>query len=207
MASLSRATIMLAAIFFVRAWPNYLLHHGCAKGLELLVSGEPPPIMGAIPILDPTILSLSHENGSEVGIGMHISIDTSLLLTHNGSKGPHGFQTVFVVSSGALDGGLPCGDSGAQLVCTSCGSGWLRHVRWTATRSGSATIAIGAARAGFGTPAVTIASRIVNVDPRRSSVAPAPGPLHKQHMVASVDVAGRTYANRMWPISFLSASS
>ena len=85
---------MLLASTWVRAWPNYLLHHGCAKGQELLASGDPPPIMGAIPILDPTILSLTHRDGSEVGTGMDVTIDSSLILTHNGTKGPHGFQTV-----------------------------------------------------------------------------------------------------------------
>eukprot|EP00965_Chrysotila_dentata_P212157 6186865-Pleurochrysis_carterae.AAC.3 len=128
-------------------------------------SGEPPPIMGVIPVVDPSLLSVARvPEGEAVAPESHVRLGETLFLTHNGTKGPLGFQTVFIVSSGTIDGGQACGSTGAQLSCTSCGAGWLRHARWTPTEAGEATVAVGAARAGFGTPAVTIASLRVLVE-------------------------------------------
>lgn len=109
--------LLLAAVL---AWPNYLLTDGCAKGLELLHSGQadfPPIIMNAVPTLDSSILSVLGTDGRTLEHGDSVSIGEALKVDHNGMKGPLGFQTVFVVSSGHLSGGEPCGEGGASLVC------------------------------------------------------------------------------------------
>ena len=139
--------LLLAAVL---AWPNYLLTDGCAKGLELLHSGQadfPPIIMNAVPTLDSSILSVLGTDGRTLEHGDSVSIGEALKVDHNGTKGPLGFQTVFVVSSGHLSGGEPCGEGGASLTCSTCGSvGWLRSASWTPTRLGDATLAVGSVR-------------------------------------------------------------
>ena len=151
------AVLLLHLISPASAWPHFLLEHACAKGRELLFSGgPPPPIMGVTPVLDPSMLAVGADGGVEDGGTVHVGC--SVVLTHNASKGPHGFQTVFVVSAGRLEGGQPCGGTGAQLACTTCGAGWLRHTTWTPTHAGKHILAVGAARSGFGTPAVSVAS-------------------------------------------------
>ena len=152
------------------AWPHYLLQHDCSKGLELLVSGEtPPPIMGIIPTFEYGALTLAAgcddeaygrrndcvetvlEDGADVVAG------TTYTLTHNASHA-HGFHLVFLTSSGELAGSQPCGEGSARLVCTTClHDSWLKRARWTPTIAGPATIALGAAKLGMATPAVTIA--------------------------------------------------
>ena len=139
--------LLLAAVL---AWPNYLLTDGCAKGLELLHSGQadfPPIIMNAVPTLESSILSVLGTDGRTLEHGDSVSIGEALKVDHNGTKGPLGFQTVFVVSSGHLSGGEPCGEGGASLTCSTCGSvGWLRSASWTPTRLGDATLAVGSVR-------------------------------------------------------------
>ena len=74
---------------------------------------------------------------------------------------PLNTHLVFISSSGAIAGGQPCGPNGASLHCTTCGEepGWLNRVVWNATVPGIATLAVGAARGGYGTPAVRVAIR------------------------------------------------
>ena len=109
-----QAHILLLSLLAARgtSWPHFLFHDGCAKGLELLASGAPPNIMGAIPVFDMSILRIARaeRQASEVVAGGRAELGAPLLLTHDGAKGPHGFQTVFVASSGVLDGGERCGD-------------------------------------------------------------------------------------------------
>jgi len=167
------------------AWPHFLLVDGCAKGLELLASGvHPPPIMGIEPAVDLSILSLGGRAGVEVEPGSMVSIGLPLTLTHNATNAM-GFHSVFMVSSGALAGGQDCGAGGAQMVCTTCGAGWLRTAHWTPTRTGRATLAVGAAEMGLGTPAVTIASITVLVE----DAAPP-----------STTTSGESYRSIAWPI-------
>lgn len=103
--------------------------------------------MNAVPALDPSILSVLGADGSSLAQGAAVALGSPLTLDHNGTKGPLGFQTVFVVSSGSLGGGEPCGDRGASLTCSTCGAGWLRSASWTPTRLGEATLAVGSVRA------------------------------------------------------------
>lgn len=155
---------MLLAMLAV-AWPHYLRAEGCAKGLELLQSGgRPPPIMGVEPAVDLSILSVSTAAGDVLGPDSAVAAGVALTLLHNATNAM-GFHTVFVASSGTLRGGESCGADGAQMVCTTCGSGWLRRATWTPDRLGPATLAVGAAELGLGTPAVTIASLRVDVEP------------------------------------------
>jgi hypothetical protein len=144
-----------------------MLHHNCAKGLDLLVEGPPPPVMGAIPDVDPRILGLLREapGGQRTWIepGARVTLGAPLTLTHNETSG-HGYQVVFVVSSGLLDGGEACGDGSAQLACSTCGEeGFLKRITWTPTTPGPATLAVGAARMIVGTPAVKLGRMLVDV--------------------------------------------
>lgn len=149
------------------AWPDYVLHHECEKGLELLASNADfiPPIMGAIPLLDLGILGVAAA-GQVVEPGAEVPLGTPLTISHNATAGTYGmYHLVFVVSSGRLEGGEPCGETGAELVCTTCGEdpGFLKRATWTPAVRGPARIAVGAARMLVGTPAVTIASAYFTV--------------------------------------------
>jgi hypothetical protein len=147
------------------AWPHFLRQDKCAKGIELLASGtRPPPIMGIEPAVDASILSVKSATGTSVGPESTVFVGSPLTLTHNATNAM-GFHTVFVTSAGTLRDGEDCGEGGAQMVCTTCGAGWLRRATWTPTRPGRATLAVGAAELGLGTPAVTIASLAVVVEP------------------------------------------
>lgn len=153
-------TVLLAA------WPHFLRVDNCGKGLELLASGgtRPPPIMGIEPAVDASILSVETSAGAPVGPGSTVYVGSPLTLVHNATNAM-GFHTVFVTSTGALLNGEDCGARGAQMVCTTCGAGWLRRATWTPTSPGRATLAVGAAELGLGTPAVTIATLTVVVEP------------------------------------------
>ena len=85
---------------------------------------------------------------------------------------PGSTHLVFVSSSGEIDGGERCGSSGAHLHCSTCGESpaWMNRAVWTATTPGAARLAVGAARGGFGTPAVRVAIRTVNVTTRAGAV-------------------------------------
>lgn len=147
------------------AWPHFLRLDDCAKGNELLASGtRPPPIMGIEPAVDASILSVGTSAGASVEPESTVYVGSPLTLTHNATNAM-GFHTVFVSSAGTLRDGEDCGGRGAQMVCTTCGAGWLRRATWTPTSPGRATLAVGAAELGLGTPAVTIASLTVVVEP------------------------------------------
>jgi len=204
-----RVALLLLGCRPCDGWPHYLLIDGCAKGLEILDSGGPPPIiMGAVTVVDPSILSVSvgytpagsscsASQGGILGEGASVDLGVAHTLMHNASSG-HGFQTVFVVSSGSLEGGEPCGQGEAQLLCTTCGDqdapGWIKRATWTPTRPGVTTLAVGAASIGFGTPAVTIATLTVNVS--ASPLGPA-----RPHAQQESELDARTDASRWtwWP--------
>lgn len=150
------------------AWPHYVTLQECAKGLDLLVEGPPPPLMGVIPDVDPAILSVSAADGETaraIEPGARVRNGTKLTVTHNEISG-HGFQLLFLSSSGLLEGGEPCGADGASIACTTCGEeGFLKRVVWTPTRLGPAIVAVGAARMIVGTPAVKTARLSIEVVP------------------------------------------
>ena len=179
---------LLACLAFVRAWPSDLLKHECAKG-ELLVAGgfAPPPIMGAIPEVDGSMLVVravvgegadddddDDELEGELFDGATVAVGDRLELRYVSTRHPPtNTHLVFVSSSGEIDGGERCGSSGAHLHCSTCGESpaWMNRAVWTATTPGDARLAVGAARGGFGTPAVRVAIRTVNVTVRASAVA------------------------------------
>ena len=151
-------------------WPSDLLKFDCAKG-ELLVAGgfAPPPIMGVLPELDASMLTLhvlrdddEEESEELMSVGDSVSVGDAVELRWIAPRHPPlSTHLVFISSSGAIAGGQPCGPNGASLHCTTCGEepGWLNRVVWNATVPGIATLAVGAARGGYGTPAVRVAIR------------------------------------------------
>ena len=173
----------------VGAWPNLLLQHQCSKGLELLNAATTlPPIMGAMPSYDTDALSVVTASGREVASNATVIVGEPLTLVHNIQQL---VLSVFVVSSGSLESGQPCGTDGAQLSCTTCTSisgstGHQKHARWTPTQTGAATAALGAARSGYGTPAVTIAAFPVRVIEQADGDADAVG----QQLLSSCPAAG-----------------
>ena len=154
-------------------WPSDLLKFDCAKG-ELLVAGgfAPPPIMGVLPELDASMLTLhvlrdGEEESEELmseddSVAVGDAVELRWIATRHPPLSTH---LVFISSSGAIAGGQPCGPNGASLHCTTCGEepGWLNRVVWNATAPGVARLAVGAARGGFGTPAVRVAIRHLTV--------------------------------------------
>ena len=158
-------------------WPSDLLKFDCAKG-ELLVAGgfAPPPIMGVLPELDASMLELhvlrdvlsegEEESEELMSVGDSVAVGDAVELRWIATRHPPlSTHLVFISSSGAIAGGQPCGPNGASLHCTTCGEepGWLNRVVWNATAPGVATLAVGAARGGFGTPAVRVAIRRLTV--------------------------------------------
>ena len=151
-------------------WPSDLLKFDCAKG-ELLVAGgfAPPPIMGVLPELDASMLTLhvlrdddEEESEELMSVGDSVAVGDAVELRWIATRHPPlSTHLVFISSSGAIAGGQPCGPNGASLHCTTCGEepGWLNRVVWNATVPGIATLAVGAARGGYGTPAVRVAIR------------------------------------------------
>ena len=154
-------------------WPSDLLKFDCAKG-ELLVAGgfAPPPIMGVLPELDASMLELhvlrdvlsegEEESEELMSVGDSVAVGDAVELRWIATRHPPlSTHLVFISSSGAIAGGQPCGPNGASLHCTTCGEepGWLNRVVWNATVPGIATLAVGAARGGYGTPAVRVAIR------------------------------------------------
>ena len=150
-------------------WPSDLLKFDCAKG-ELLVAGgfAPPPIMGVLPELDASMLTLhvlrdgEEESEELMSVGDTVVVGDAVELRWIATRHPPlSTHLVFISSSGAIAGGQPCGPNGASLHCTTCGEepGWLNRVVWNATVPGIATLAVGAARGGYGTPAVRVAIR------------------------------------------------
>ena len=154
-------------------WPSDLLKFDCAKG-ELLVAGgfAPPPIMGVLPELDASMLTLhvlrdGEEESEELmseddSVAVGDAVELRWIATRHPPLSTH---LVFISSSGAIAGGQPCGPNGASMHCTTCGEepGWLNRVVWNATAPGVARLAVGAARGGFGTPAVRVAIRHLTV--------------------------------------------
>jgi hypothetical protein len=175
----SRRVLLLAAAIAssAAAWPSDLLKNECEKG-ELLVAGDfaPPPIMGAMPELDASMLSVrmltvdgEPDSEAELQDGATVAAGDALELKFvSRRESPLNVHLVFITSSGEMANGQPCGQAGARLHCTTCGEnpGWLNRVIWTAGEPGSATLAVGAARGGYGTPAVRVAMRSVNVTAR-----------------------------------------
>ena len=154
-------------------WPSDLLKFDCAKG-ELLVAGgfAPPPIMGALPELDASMLTLhvlrdgEDEDEELLTIGDSVAVGDTVELRWLATRHPPlSTHLVFISSSGTIAGGQPCGSNGASLHCTTCGEApdWLNRVLWNATVPGIATLAVGAARGGYGTPAVRVAIRQLEV--------------------------------------------
>ena len=104
---------------------------------------------------------------------------------YNGTYSAHGTHISFLSSTGTLVDSLPCGMDGARLVCTTCGRdaswlatqgstpslsradvpviGWLKTAVWIPSKPGLATVAVGVAHNGLGTPAVTITRVLVDV--------------------------------------------
>lgn len=181
---------LLACLAFARAWPSDLLKHECAKG-ELLVAGgfAPPPIMGAMPEVDASMLVVrsvvgegtegtdddddEDELDGELFDGAIVAVGDRLELRYVSTRHPPlSTHLVFVSSSGEIDGGERCGSSGAHLHCSTCGESpaWMNRAVWTATTPGGARLAVGAARGGFGTPAVRVAIRTVNVTVRERAI-------------------------------------
>ena len=170
------------------AWPSDLLKDDCAKG-RLLVEGglTPPPIMGAIPELDLSILRLrvlsvdaetDEDDDSVTGAREYdgrdlIPGEALELIYENPRQKPLGVHLAFVASSGAIAGAHACGTDGTVLHCSTCGDThtWLRRVVWRPTREGPVTLAVGAARANYGTPAVHVAVVNVTVGPGESGGA------------------------------------
>ena len=150
-------------------WPSDLLKFNCAKGELLVARGfAPPPIMGVLPELDASMLTLhvlrDGEDESEelMTVGDSVAVGDVVELRWIATRHPPlNTHLVFISSSGAIAGGQPCGPNGASLHCTTCGEapGWLNRVEWNATVPGIATLAVGAARGGYGTPAVRVAIR------------------------------------------------
>lgn len=173
---------MFAAACACVGWPSDLLKHDCSKG-ELLVAGgfAPPPIMGVLPELDASMLLLrairedteaDDDDDDELAEGATVAVGDELELQWVATRHPPlSTHLVFISSSGAIVGGQACGSNGGSLHCTTCGEnpGWLNRVVWRATAPGAARLAVGAARGGYGTPAVRVAIRDVNVTARASS--------------------------------------
>ena len=175
---------LLACLALVRAWPSDLLKHECVKG-ELLVAGgfAPPPIMGVVPEVDASMLMVRVTVGEgddgadddeelfdgELLDGATVSVGDRLELQYVSTRHPPlNTHLVFVSSSGEIAGGERCGPGGARLHCSTCGESpaWMDRAIWTATTPGGARLAVGAARGGFGTPAVRVAIRTINVTER-----------------------------------------
>mmetsp|Transcript_44831 Transcript_44831/g.117610 ORF Transcript_44831/g.117610 Transcript_44831/m.117610 type:complete len:216 (+) Transcript_44831:31-678(+) len=166
-------TLLLNSVFpLITCWPSDLLKNDCRKGAQLVAGGLlPPPIMGAVPDVDWSILRLSWAtntsddgNGGDEYDGRPLRKGDTLELTYTNTRSkPFGVHVVFAASSGTIAGGEPCGAEGAVLRCSTCGgqSQWLRSATWSATEPGVVTLAVGAARGGYGTPAVHVG--IVNV--------------------------------------------
>lgn len=167
-----------AAAAVVAAWPHYLLHHNCAKGLAILHARTVPPVlMGVMPTIDHSTLEVRPPKRPPLAPRQEATLGEPLMLTHNATNA-QGFQLSFAVSSGHLEGAEPCGGGGAQLLCTTCGesTGFLRTATWYPSRAGNATVAVGAAHMGLGTPAVTIATlelEIVGARERPDACAPS----------------------------------
>lgn len=122
----SFAALALVAGNPTDAWPSDLLKHDCAKGRELVAGGlTPPPIMGAIPELDLSLLRLrrpandtDEQEGDEYD-GRALQAGDSLELSYyNPRHKPLGVHLVFAASSGLIAGGQPCGPDGAVLQYT-----------------------------------------------------------------------------------------
>lgn len=174
----SRLALLSLCCHGASAWPNLLLQDQCKKGLELLdAANTPPPIMGAVPTYDQEALGVATTSGCNLAPNATVGVGERLTLTLTSHQL---VLSVFVVSSGNLEAGQPCGADGAQLSCTTCGStGHQKHASWTPTRAGPATVALGAARSGFGTPAVTIAAFPVQVSDRGHPGAGPGGAAHE----------------------------
>ena len=161
------AALLLAT---VDSFPSDLLKDDCAKGVLLVDGGLLPPIMGIPPTVDETILRVVDlQSGDAVRADAEVPVGAALTLSFDQLRlSPKaGTQIVFVVSAGQVDDGLRCGPGGAQLQCSSCGEthGYLESTTWRATTVGRATLAIGAARGGYGTPAVRVGRMNVTVVP------------------------------------------
>ena len=169
---------MLALHAWAPAWPSDLLKHDCAKGRLLVAGGfAPPPIMGALPELDASMLAVrpldeAEEPAEDAAVlldGDAVTVGDAIELKFVSTRHPPlSMQLVFIASSGEISEGQACGPAGAHLHCSTCGErpGWLHRVVWTATRPGVATLAVGAARGGYGTPGVRVAIRSLNVTAR-----------------------------------------
>ena len=179
------AAILLAT---VDSFPSDLLKDDCAKGVLLVDGGLLPPIMGIPPTVDETILRVVDlQSGDAVRADAEVPVGAALTLSFDQQRlSPKaGTQIVFVVSAGHVDDGLRCGPGGAQLQCSSCGEthGYLESTTWLATTLGRATLAIGAARGGYGTPAVRVGRMNVRIHPnepgRDVGRAAQPGPVDR----------------------------
>lgn len=152
-----------------------------------------------------------------------IVVLTVLCRRYNGTYSSHGTHISFVSSSGSLVDSLPCGLNGARLVCTTCGRddkwlesqgatpslsrtdvpviGWLKTALWVPTEPGLASVAVGVAHNGLGTPAVTITRVLVNVIANVSDVEHN----QKEQAGGSLEAAAEAEA-RLWKSSFTLAA-
>ena len=178
-----RVAVLATLAVLAHAWPSDLLKDGCAKGVLLVEGGfTPPPIMGALPELDLSILKLrlvrsdaeDEDDDARPYDGRPLQSGEALELTYsNPRQKPFGVHLVFIASSGSMEDSVPCGDAGAILRCSTCGDThqWLRSVVWTPTREGVTKIAVGAARGSYGTPAVHVATVNVSIGPLSARTA------------------------------------
>eukprot|EP00035_Acanthoeca_spectabilis_P024882 m.455851 g.455851 ORF g.455851 m.455851 type:complete len:217 (-) comp20945_c0_seq1:74-724(-) len=178
------------------ALPHYLLQRECHKGFALVNrSGPLPAIMTAVPDVDPSLLAMFEappprdQATSVLGAassffsfhsedvipmppiqrGAAVRGGARIELVYNGSYAGHATHIAFVVDAGVLHGSVPCGDTGARMLCTTCGDdeAWLKSSIWTVpVVAGPVTAAVAVGHSGLGTPAVRLARFTIDVLPR-----------------------------------------
>mmetsp|Transcript_10491 Transcript_10491/g.26951 ORF Transcript_10491/g.26951 Transcript_10491/m.26951 type:complete len:192 (+) Transcript_10491:262-837(+) len=181
------AVVAVLAAARVNGLPDYLSHHGCVKGLDLVNhTAQYPAIMSAVPNVDPTLLALydapiswapggggffsffavERARPPPLERGDSVKRGGRLELVYNGTYAGHATHIAFVVDGGAIDNSIPCGSGAARMRCTTCGGAdaWLKSAEWQVPQvPGPATAAIAVAHSGLGTPAVRLARFTINV--------------------------------------------
>mmetsp|Transcript_121692 Transcript_121692/g.190936 ORF Transcript_121692/g.190936 Transcript_121692/m.190936 type:complete len:185 (+) Transcript_121692:121-675(+) len=158
-------------ILLTSAWPHYMLERNCELGVALVDrNSKLPIIMNARPFENPALLSVSVGVDSDiVESGAQLQVGVPVTLKYNGTFSIDGTHIAFVVSSGQFPNSLPCGASGAKMICTTCDNtgsktGFLRHASWTpGPEVGEARLAVTMAHVGKGTPSVVVGRLTVQV--------------------------------------------